>query len=204
MKDETRVRSLLEALKAEATTPIEKTAIARLERDFFEGAKVEVVDETTQRFNGIIYRQMKSKLYQCPLGLHQAVWTYYNGEIPPGYEIHHIDVNPHNNEISNLLCVSRSEHMKIHQKLRRKKFICDNCGKEIFKSPSKHTAHHFCDSVCEQTFWRKRGGYPRSQETRNCVVCGNEFTCRKSRATQTCSNSCAGKLRFINRVKRGN
>ena len=203
MKNESIVRSLIDSLKAEATTPLEKSMIARFEKDFFQGINIEIIDDGTQRFNGVIFRKTKSKLYQCTFGLHQAIWSYYNGEIPPGYEIHHIDVNPSNNDPSNLRCVSRSEHMKIHQELRRQKFTCDNCGNEILKTPSRHTAHHFCDSVCMQAFWRKQGGYPRTRVTRQCVIGGQDFQCRNSAATQTCSASCAGKLRFANSIKRG-
>jgi hypothetical protein len=37
------------------------------------------------------------------------------------YDVHHIDGNKLNNDYKNLMVVTRSEHMKIHQKLRRKK-----------------------------------------------------------------------------------
>ena len=46
--------------------------------------------------------------------LHRDVWTYYNGPIPEGYEIHHKDENPANNDISNLECLSMEEHHKKH------------------------------------------------------------------------------------------
>ena len=37
------------------------------------------------------------------------------------YDVHHIDGNKLNNDYKNLMVVTRSEHMKIHQKLKRKK-----------------------------------------------------------------------------------
>ncbi len=49
--------------------------------------------------------------------MHRYVWEYYNGKIPSGYEIHHIDFDRSNNDISNLQLVSRSEHRKIHADL---------------------------------------------------------------------------------------
>lgn len=52
-------------------------------------------------------------------GNHIKTWKKYNGEIPKdsdgrSYEIHHIDGNPENNNIENLMCVSINEHYKIH------------------------------------------------------------------------------------------
>jgi hypothetical protein len=34
--------------------------------------------------------------------LHRYVWIKYNGEIPKGYSVHHIDENKENNDIMNL------------------------------------------------------------------------------------------------------
>ena len=35
--------------------------------------------------------------------------------------VHHIDENPRNNDINNLMLLSRSDHMKLHQSLRKAK-----------------------------------------------------------------------------------
>lgn len=45
---------------------------------------------------------------------HQYIWELHNGIIPENCVIHHIDGNKLNNNISNLQCISRSEHNKIH------------------------------------------------------------------------------------------
>ena len=42
------------------------------------------------------------------------VWINYNGNIPKGIDIHHIDGNKDNNEINNLQSLTRSEHQKKH------------------------------------------------------------------------------------------
>ncbi|MDE5902799.1 MAG: HNH endonuclease [Muribaculaceae bacterium] len=43
---------------------------------------------------------------------HRVVWVWYNGAIPDGKEINHIDYNRSNNHIENLEVVSHSENMQ--------------------------------------------------------------------------------------------
>lgn len=57
--------------------------------------------------------------------LHVYVWEKYNGQIPEGYEIHHKDENKDNNDIANLACMTRKQHLEWHAEnmpddLRRK------------------------------------------------------------------------------------
>lgn len=42
---------------------------------------------------------------------HRVVWYYFNGEIPEGCEIDHIDTNPSNNSLQNLRLVTHKENM---------------------------------------------------------------------------------------------
>lgn len=49
----------------------------------------------------------------------RKVWTDHKGPVPKdndgrSYEVHHIDGDPSNNKISNLVCVSIEEHYHIH------------------------------------------------------------------------------------------
>ena len=37
--------------------------------------------------------------------LHRVVWRFYNGNIPEGHQVHHIDHNPANNDIDNLIII---------------------------------------------------------------------------------------------------
>lgn len=48
---------------------------------------------------------------------HRVVWEKHRGKIPEGYVIHHIDGNGHNNDISNLMCLSKSEHRSLHARM---------------------------------------------------------------------------------------
>jgi len=46
--------------------------------------------------------------------LHRDVWEFYKGQIPEGYQIHHIDEDTGNNDISNLECLPRRDHLAKH------------------------------------------------------------------------------------------
>ncbi len=55
-----------------------------------------------------VWRDGKSKM------VHVLEWEKHNGPKPEGMQIHHLDENKANWEISNLLLVSASDHLKIH------------------------------------------------------------------------------------------
>jgi hypothetical protein len=46
--------------------------------------------------------------------VHRLVWQVFNGEIPDGYIIHHLDGNKHNNNLCNLCLMENEEHKKHH------------------------------------------------------------------------------------------
>ena len=76
--------------------------------------------------------------------LHRYIYEKYNGKIPKGMQVHHIDHNKDNNEISNLMLLTRKEHDRIHfeemteeEKERRRKNLKENAipkAKEWHKS----------------------------------------------------------------------
>jgi len=49
------------------------------------------------------------------------VWIKYNGKIPKDYLIHHTNENTLNDNIKNLDCLTRKEHLDIHRESIRKK-----------------------------------------------------------------------------------
>ena len=114
----------------------------------FKRNKLELRKKTYKPF--IIVDELKFTInkngyYECTtkdrLMLHNYIWEKYNcKKIPNGFEIHHIDFNKTNNDISNLLLVTPSEHTKIHSIAKNgngmnKRVICVET-KEIFDSIS--------------------------------------------------------------------
>lgn len=71
-------------------------------------------------YMGKKYRQdKKTGYYVCTSGsrkrLHVAIWEAEAGRrVPPGCVIHHVDWVKTHNEIFNLVCVTVSEHERIH------------------------------------------------------------------------------------------
>ena len=47
--------------------------------------------------------------------VHRLVWAATYGLIPEGYHIHHLDGNGLNNDLSNLVAVPPTEHVRYHQ-----------------------------------------------------------------------------------------
>ena len=45
---------------------------------------------------------------------HVLVWESFNGPIPPGYQIHHLDDDRLNNRPENLACISATAHKRLH------------------------------------------------------------------------------------------
>lgn len=92
-----------------------------------------------QYFDGVRFREETPGGYYTHSGtkyntrMHRYVWEYYNGTIPDGYEVHHIDGDKSNNDISNLCLMTVHEHKKYHsenlseeERERRRQNMCDN------------------------------------------------------------------------------
>jgi len=72
-------------------------------------------------YDGYKFHKDKYGYYVSPrcLGrvkLHRYIWEKENGRIPEGYVIHHIDKDKENNSLDNLMCLTNSQHAKIHSK----------------------------------------------------------------------------------------
>ena len=194
MKFTPEVVAALEVLRAAAENDFERHRIDVLEQDLHEPPKVEVVDNKHQKFDGVLYNLEKNAHYYGKLSVQRAVWTYYNGEIPTGCQIHHADENAANNAIENLQCLSAGAHRRLHAELASyKHLVCKHCGK-IFSS-KKINPPQYCSRLC----YRKHEAALK-QEGRVCIICGEKFSCSRYSRTQTCSRECAAKMRYQNHV----
>ena len=168
----------LEVLRNFAENEFELHRIDVLEKDLSAPPQVEQVDETHQKFNGVIYRKSKDSHYRMQYDLQRVVYYYYCGDIPEGYVIHHVNFNPEDNDISNLALLTRAEHGKIHNFSTRKfKAICAICGAE-FESYNKSK---YCSQNCREIAESKE---------KTCPACGKKFL-SNDRSTVYCSPHCA-------------
>lgn len=166
------------------------------------------MEKKTIVFNGETYiRSPKSRYYfkhttknaerKNAKQLHRAVWEYYNGEIPKGYHIHHIDGNVDNNDISNLECISAREHLSMHAKRnmqnedyreRNKEQLLEagEKAKEWHKSEEGREWHrkHSAQSILKAS---------KHETPKICEFCGKEFLATKMQ--RFCCVSCEQKAR---------
>lgn len=61
-------------------------------------------------YQSVHYRNRDHKMLS--ILVHRLVWLAFNGEIPQGLEIDHIDQNKHNNRLDNLQVATHSENVK--------------------------------------------------------------------------------------------
>ena len=57
--------------------------------------------------------------YKVSYALHRFIYEEAYGPIPDGFVIHHIDGDTSNNDLSNLSCMSISDHCALHMKQAR-------------------------------------------------------------------------------------
>lgn len=71
-------------------------------------------------FNGFNYTIRKDGYYRKTSKdrslLHSDIWIFHKGNIPKGSDIHHIDNNKCNNNIENLVMITKEQHGRIHSK----------------------------------------------------------------------------------------
>ena len=157
-------------------------------------------------FNGFTYRRYPNspnpahRRYFGRAGhrLHRDVWEFHNGPIPDGMQIHHIDGNTANNDISNLECVSFEDHRAKHEEDYVQRGKSAKQIEHLAKIRSKASDWHKSEAGRE---WhrqnavnslRKEGApkpYSKSHYTGTCEWCGTGFEAKSSKKTM-CSVSC--------------
>lgn len=189
MKFTPEVVAALKVLRDNAESDFERHRIDVLERDLTAPPTVEVIDDKHQRFNGENFHIYHDGHMRNTRGLHQRIWNYFYGEVPNGYQIHHVDGNKLNNDISNLQIMTISEHQHHHNPKGTVNqilttLVCEWCGKKY--QGYFNGKNRFCSQLCRS---RYRQTHERIQRT--CPQCGKIFDTPKAQPAQYCSHTCA-------------
>ena len=152
---------------------------------YFNNVKFTRDDTTGYYLNSTIRKRM-----------HRYVWEYYNGEIPKGYHIHHVDGDKSNNSIENLRLVEAKKHCKAHSVIHAindyDRMVENLMTNAIPKSKEWHASK-------EGHEWHKRH-YDRMKDKLyvekeyKCKQCGKKFTSTMTES-KFCSNKCKSKWR---------
>lgn len=190
MKNKEIVKILIDKLKKQATTDFELHRVEVLERDFFNPPKPEQIDDFHQKFDGVIYHtNSNSEHLRAYTPIHRAVYRYYCSDIPDDCDIHHIDENPANNDISNLECLTKAEHRRKHNIFSpRPKAFCKICGNLI----ESYNGSKYCSRKCRDI---------AESVEKTCPVCGKKFK-TNDRHTKHCSKRCGQLARQARRKEK--
>lgn len=131
--------------------------------------------------------------------LHQYVWTRANGNVPKGWEVHHIDGNTDNNDISNLTALPIVEHKAVHTEQLRNdpKRLAKMRLNLIEKAVPKASEWHGSSDGIE---WHKEHYESMKHllhltDTFKCEQCHIDFEAVATGSNRFCSNKCKSKWR---------
>lgn len=128
--------------------------------------------------------------------LHREVWKHEVGPIPDGFQVHHLDGDPANNDVENLAIMTQAAHLALH--------VSSPEWQARFRSPEhlarleairpKAAAWHASE---EGHDWHVRHGH-ESWEGREpvravCEWCGRVYESRLPK--RFCSNNCKSAAR---------
>lgn len=156
-------------------------------------ADVTVISNTIQEFMGERFYLCGSYYQHNGLRLHRHVWETYNGPIPEGYHVHHIDENRANNEIDNLALMPGVEHLKKHMsEPERIEKSRQNIAKAMESARAWHGSKdgYAFHSQLAKEYWDKM-----IPETYVCTQCGKEYESRAvhRKGNHFCCNNCKAK-----------
>ena len=89
-----------------------------MDDEFIHLGQVELL---LKKCNGRLYIRKTQFAGYLVKPLARYVYERVYGELPKGFEIHHKDMNPHNDNLDNLVAVDKRTHAEIHSKISLKR-----------------------------------------------------------------------------------
>lgn len=156
--------------------------------------RVTPIDVSKQEFNGTVYYLCGHYFQNKGNRLHRAVWEFYNGAIPRGCHIHHIDGDRTNNNIENLACVQASEHISEHAHSQERqeygKMHIERIRPKASEWHKSEAGRAWHSEQCKRNMER------RKVNTYYCTQCGKSFQTKHIYGPGTnrfCGNNCRAK-----------
>lgn len=136
------------------------------------------------------YYLSSKKIGTSRIRLHRYIWEKYNNALPKGYEIHHIDGNKDNNEIENLVALSKKEHLLYHGENASEELI-NKWKKSLEVAREKAKAWHQSE---EGKAWHRQQAKisyaKRKPKKLKCKHCGKTYKTTKYGDAKFCSPTC--------------
>lgn len=157
--------------------------------------------EKYQYYRGVKFtRDEKTGYYlnsTLRIRMHRFVWLCERGEIPKGYQIHHIDGDKGNNDISNLELLTTSEHMKLHgeslteeERQKRRDNLNTNARPKAIEWHKSEEGRKWHSETTKRLI---EEGKLNKKKKFTCEVCGKEFEQVYKQGHKFCSGACKQK-----------
>lgn len=156
-----------------------------------------IISDNQQEFNGKIYKRYKNSLYYTRSSkyLHREVWLFHNGAIPDGYHVHHKDHDRDNNDMSNLECIPKQQHLSEHMTPERRAWASKNVVEKAMPAARKwhqteegKKLHHWLGTVGSKKGWANKKWY-----TKRCQICEVEYKTPFPERSKYCGDKCRHK-----------
>ena len=135
--------------------------------------------------------------------LHVYVWEKHNGPVPKKHEVHHLDENKDNNEIDNLLCMTKADHLKWHSENISSsvmKMWRDNLEKNARpKAIQWHKSEEGLEWHKKQAEKHLKGKNHKKRIEKQCEYCSSTFKTSLKRA-RFCSPNCRTQYRRVSGI----
>ena len=152
-------------------------------------------------FDGLVFRRDKRTNYflnaRTRKRLHVYIWEYYNGKVPEGYHVHHVDFNKDNNEPENLVLLTASEHLSLHGKTWEKERYDKQVKVLQEKAQPKAAIWHGSEAGKawhKQHYEKMKDAWFKKKEF-TCEFCGKPFFAINKGVNRFCSNNCKSAYR---------
>jgi len=166
------------------------------------------------RFGGVLFRRYpdspnhSERSYHVPgvadkkrgvRRLHEEIWIAANGPIPSDHDIHHVDGNSLNNNLSNLQAITKSDHQRLHTEERRSQGLYSTPARLAHLDRIRPLSKEWHASEAGRAWHADHGQKTwegRKTFALTCQHCGTEYQSKARERSKFCSGNCRTKARY--------